>query len=63
VAKLKLQIQDENGLLSEQEVLPNQEQIYIYSQVMGEFNELFTVTISLNNEETLTLPPFSYLMQ
>lgn len=56
---LKLEIRDANGILGEQEVEPNCDQSYLYAQVIGELDEQFIVTIALNNEQYLTLPPFT----
>lgn len=58
---LKLTVEDANKILSEQVIdSNNSNQVYLYTQVIGEFNERFIVTISLSNGETLTLPPFTY---
>lgn len=58
--RLKLEIRDANGILGEQEIEPNSDQSYLYTQVIGEHDEQFIVTISLNSEQYLTLPPFIF---
>lgn len=57
---LKLEIRDGNGILGEQEIEPNSDQSYLYTQVIGEHDEQFIVTIALNSEQSLTLPPFTF---
>jgi hypothetical protein len=59
-AGLRLQIRDETSLLSEQEISTNSDQAYLYSRAIGEFNERFTVTITLTNGESFTSPTFTF---
>ena len=51
---LRLQIEDANEILSEQTIDSNHNEAYLYSQVIGEANEQFTVTISFRNREKIS---------
>lgn len=57
---LKLEIRDDNSILGEQEIEPNSDQSYLYTQVIGAPDEQFIVTIALNSEQYLTLPAFTF---
>ncbi len=58
---LRLQIEDANGILSEQAIDSNHNEAYLYSQVIGEPNEQFTVTISFGNRENVSY--FAFLSE
>lgn len=57
---LRLQIEDANQILSEQ-VIDSYNKAYLYSQVIGEPNEQFTVTISFMNLKNVNY--FSFLSE
>ena len=57
---LCLQIKEKDTFLDEKIVEPNSADSYLYSRVIGELDEQFTVSITSNNGETLVLPPFGF---
>lgn len=57
---LELKVTDESQILSSQEIEPDDNLTYIYTQVIAEFGEQLTATISLNTGETIVLPSFGY---
>ena len=57
---LRLQLKEEDNLLDEKIVEANAHDTYLYSRVIGEWDEQFSLTIILASGETLVLPPFSY---
>ncbi|MEA5517353.1 DUF1822 family protein [Limnoraphis robusta] len=56
----QLRVRDELKLL-EEPVLTNPSQAYIYAQVIGDYNEQFSVTINFPNGTAITLPPFTFI--
>ncbi len=56
----QLRVRDELKLL-EEPVLTNPSQAYIYAQVIGDYNEQFSVTINFPNGTGITLPPFTFV--
>jgi hypothetical protein len=60
---LKMLIQEQETLLNEQEVTLTTQQNYLYSQVIGELDEQFTVSISLATGEIFTFPSFAFLQE
>jgi hypothetical protein len=60
---VKIQVSDNDSLLVEQVLSPNTIEPYLYSLVVGTWDEQFTVTITLNNGVSLTLPPFAFRPQ
>lgn len=57
---LCLQLKEEDTLLDEKIVEQNSEDSYLYSRVIGELDEQFIVSITLDNGESLVLPPFYF---
>ena len=57
---LKLQLKEQNTILDEQVVEQDTENSYLYTRVIGIWDEQFSVTIILANGETLVLPSFSF---
>lgn len=57
---LRLQLQEDNSLLDEQ-IVQNSPANYLYSRVIGTYDEQFTITIILENGENLILPPFTFI--
>jgi hypothetical protein len=55
-----MQVRDNVSLLVEQVLNPNTVEPYLYSLVAGTWDEQFTVTVTLNNGASLTLPPFGF---
>ena len=60
---LRLQVKEQNTLLSEKIVEQDSDDTYLYSRVIGRWDEQFSVTIILANGETLVLPPFSFVTE
>jgi hypothetical protein len=68
---LKLQVremsavsQDEpTSVLVERELEQNTDNTYLYTRVVGTWEEAFLVTIALGTGEALTLPPFSFVSE
>ncbi|MEA5497570.1 DUF1822 family protein [Limnoraphis robusta Tam1] len=56
----QLRVRDELNLL-EEPVLTNPSKAYIYAQVIGDYNEQFSVTINFPNGTAITLPPFTFI--
>lgn len=57
---MSLQIRDEHEVLDSQTLALSTVDTYLYSQVQGDINELFWVTIDVDHQESLTLPPFTF---
>lgn len=61
---IRLQIQEQirgnREVLTEQVLLPNSQDDYLYARVIGTWNETFWVTIDLGNGAVVTLPPFTF---
>lgn len=60
---LKLQIRDDANLLSEQIINPNSDQTYLYTRLIGELNDQFTLTITPSNGENIIFLPFTFLSE
>jgi hypothetical protein len=58
---IKLQVSDQAQILVEQVVEPSAEETYLYTCVVGTWDEQFIVTVALINGEALTLPPFAFI--
>ncbi|MEO1377431.1 MAG: DUF1822 family protein, partial [Cyanobacteria bacterium J06635_10] len=59
---LKLRVSDQTGILVEQEVNPELGNTYLFTRVVGNFDEKFLVTISLGDGVEMTLPSFAFDM-
>jgi hypothetical protein len=57
---LKLRVSDQNGILLEREVHPQQDNSYLFTRVVGSWNEKFLVSVSVMNGIEVTLPPFAF---
>lgn len=57
---LQLQIHDQAEILADQTFRANVGSDFLYAQVIGLWDESFTVTLALPNGVSLTLPPFTY---
>ena len=57
---LKLEIQLETEVLDEQVAETDTADTYLYSRVIGEINEQFTISITLATGETVSLPKFAF---
>ncbi len=57
---LRLQIKEQNTVLDEKVVQPDSGDSYLYSRVIGTWDEEFSVTVILANGEKLVLPSFSF---
>ena len=53
---LKLRVSDQTGILVEQEVNPELGNSYLFTRVVGNFDEKFLVSVSLGDGVELTLP-------
>lgn len=60
---LRLQLKENNILLDEKIVEQNSDDTYLYTRVIGAWDEKFSVTIILANGETLVLPPFGFVRE
>ena len=60
---LRLQLKEQNTLLSEKIVAQDSDDTYLYTRVIGREDEEFSVTIILENGETLVIPPFSFVTE
>lgn len=58
---LKLQVSDQTSVLVERVLEQNTDVTYLFTRVVGTWDEIFLVTISLMNGEALTLPLFAFL--
>ncbi|MBE9116059.1 DUF1822 family protein [Lusitaniella coriacea LEGE 07157] len=56
----RLTVRDDTQILLEQTMDLTQTAPYLYSRVAGTWDETFTLSIELNNGESVTLPPFSF---
>lgn len=59
---LKLRVSDQTGILVEQEVNPEWGNTYLFTRVVGNFDEKFLVSVSLGEGVELTLPTFAFDM-
>ncbi len=57
---LKLRVSDQTGILVEQGVNPERGDSYLFTRVLGNWDENFLVSISLMDGVELTLPPFAF---
>ena len=57
---LKLELREGDTILDEKIVPEDTDNSYIYTRVIGELNEQFTVSILLANGETITFPHFAF---
>ena len=60
---LRLQVKEQNTLLDEKTVEQDPTDTYLYTRVIGRREEQFSLTIILANDETLVLPPFSFVSE
>lgn len=58
---IKLRVSDQKSVLVEQVLEQNTDDTYLYTGVVGTWDEKFLVAIALMNGEALTLPPFAFL--
>lgn len=59
-AGVTLQISDPTGILVEQTFDPASQDAYLFAQVIGTYEEAFTVSIGLPNGQVETLPQFAF---
>lgn len=59
-ADLMLRISDQTGILIEQNLSKENQDSYFFTSVIGTWEEIFLVTLSLNSKIELTLPPFCF---
>ncbi|MEM8831825.1 MAG: DUF1822 family protein [Cyanobacteria bacterium P01_G01_bin.19] len=57
---LKLELKQDDTLLDERVVPEDTADSYLYTQVIGELDEQFTVNVRLNNGETFVFPNFAF---
>jgi hypothetical protein len=57
---LKLRVSDQTGILVEQGVNPQRGNDYLFTRVVGNWDEKFVVSVSLMDGVELTLPPFAF---
>lgn len=56
----KFRVSDKTGILLEQSVNPQQRNSYLYTCLVGNWDEKFIVTASLGDDVEVTLPPFAF---
>ena len=56
----KFRVSDKTGILTEQSVNPQQRDSYLYTCLVGGWDEKFIVTASLGDDVEVTLPPFAF---
>ncbi|MEM7714656.1 MAG: DUF1822 family protein [Cyanobacteria bacterium P01_A01_bin.68] len=61
-ANLKLRVSDQTGILVEQEVNPELGNSYLFTRVVGNFDEKFLVSVNLGDGVEITLPSFAFDM-
>lgn len=59
-AHLKLRVSDQTSILIEQGINPQQGDSYLFTRVVGSWDEKFLVSVSLVDGVELTLPPFTF---
>ncbi|MGB3757001.1 MAG: DUF1822 family protein [Rivularia sp. (in: cyanobacteria)] len=59
-SNLKLRVSDQTGILVEQEVNPELGNSYLFTRVVGNFDEKFLVSVSLGDGVEITLPSFAF---
>ncbi|NJN13129.1 MAG: DUF1822 family protein [Richelia sp. SL_2_1] len=59
---LKLRVSDQTGILVEQKVNSELENTYLFTRVVGNFDEKFLVSVSLGDGVEVTLPTFAFDM-
>lgn len=59
-ANLTLRISDQTGILIERNLSAENQGSYFFTSVVGTWEEIFLVTLSLNSKNELTLPPFCF---
>ncbi|MEH2198400.1 DUF1822 family protein [Nostoc sp.] len=57
---LKLRVSDQTGVLVEQEINPQQQDSYLFTRVVGNWDEKFLVSVSLTDDVEVNLPPFTF---
>ena len=57
---LKLKLKQNDTLLDERVVAEDTADSYLYTQVIGELDEQFTINVKLSNGETVTFPNFAF---
>ncbi|NEP78645.1 MAG: DUF1822 family protein [Okeania sp. SIO3B3] len=58
--KIKLRVSDATGILVEQKLNSNEDDFYIFTNVVGSWNEKFIATVYLTPENQKTFPPFEF---
>lgn len=58
--ELKLELQQGDTVLDEKIVERDTEDTYLYTRVIGELDEQFTISITLANGESITFPDFAF---
>ena len=61
-SNLKLRVSDQTGILVEQKVNPELGNSYLFTRVVGNFDEKFLVSVSLGDGVEMTLPSFAFDM-
>ena len=59
-SNLKLRVSDQTGILLEQKVNPDWGNTYLFTRVVGNFDEKFLVSVSLGDGVEITLPSFAF---
>lgn len=59
-ANIKLRVSDQTGILDELGLNAESEDVYIFTRVVGNWDEKFLVSVSLMGGVEVTLPPFAF---
>lgn len=59
-AHLKLRVSDQTGVLVERGINPQQGDSYLFTRVVGNWDEKFLVSVSLTDGVEVNLPPFTF---
>lgn len=59
-AHLKLRVSDQTSILLEKEINSEQGDAYLFTRVVGNWNEKFLVSVSFRNDIEVNLPPFAF---
>jgi hypothetical protein len=59
-SNIKLRVSDQTGILDELGLNVESEDSYIYTRVVGNWDEKFLVSVSLMDGVEVTLPPFAF---
>ncbi|MBD2492004.1 DUF1822 family protein [Aulosira sp. FACHB-615] len=62
-SQIKLRVSDQTGILDEPGLNAESEDSYIFTRVVGNWDEKFLVSVSLMDDVEVTLPPFAFNLE